>query len=273
MIKPGTKLGRRYRLAERIAIGGMGEVWRGIDDTLGRTVAVKILLSSLLDEPGFAERFRAEARAMATINHPGVVEIYDYGRDPAVGAFLIIEYVEGESLARALDRVGRLTPGRTMALVAQAAEALEAVHQTGVVHRDIKPGNLLVRKNGTVVLTDFGIARSTGAAALTAPGSVLGTASYVAPEVATGERATRLSDVYALGVVAYQCLAGHLPFTGGNPREIAIRQVRDAPPPLPGDVPRPVRSVVERAMEKQPSARWPSAAAFGAAARGVAGTA
>jgi eukaryotic-like serine/threonine-protein kinase len=267
MIKPGTKLGRRYRLSERIAIGGMGEVWRGIDDTLGRTVAVKILLASLLDEPGFVERFRAEARAMATINHPGVVEIYDYGRDPVVGAFLIIEYVEGDSLARALDRVGRLTPGRTMALIAQAADALEAVHQTGVVHRDIKPGNLLVRKNGTVVLTDFGIARSAGAAQLTAPGSVLGTASYVAPEVAMGERATPLSDVYALGVVAFQCLAGRPPFAGNSAMEIAIRQVRDAPPPLPGDVPPPVRMIVERAMEKQPAARWPSAAAFGAAAR------
>ena len=130
-------------------------------------MAVKILLPSLLEEPGFTERFRGEARTMATINHPGVVDIYDYGSDPATGAYLVMEYVEGDALSRTLTRVGRLTPGRTMALVAQAADALHAAHQTGVVHRDVKPGNLLVRPNGTLVLTDFGIARSAGAAQLT----------------------------------------------------------------------------------------------------------
>jgi serine/threonine-protein kinase len=128
-----------------------------------------------------------------------------------------MEYVEGDALSRTLTRVGRLTPARTMALVAQAADALYAAHQTGVVHRDVKPGNLLVRPNGTLVLTDFGIARSVGAAQLTAAGSVLGTASYISPEQAMGEQATQLSDVYALGVVAYQCLAGRRPFEGDKP--------------------------------------------------------
>src|SRR4029453_5781393 len=150
----------------------------------------------LLDPPGFTERFRREARAMAAIDHPGVVQIYDFGSDRSVGAFLVMEFVDGDALSRTLARVGRLTPGRTMAIVAQAAAALAAVHQTGVVHRDVKPGNLLVRPNGTVVLTDFGIARSVGAAQLTATGLVLGTASYLAPEVAMGELATPLSDVY-----------------------------------------------------------------------------
>jgi eukaryotic-like serine/threonine-protein kinase len=195
MISPGTVLGGRYRLEERIASGGMGDVWRCVDDVLGRTVAVKILLPSLLEEPGFTERFRGEARTMATINHPGVVDIYDYGSDPATGAYLVMEYVDGDALSRTLARVGRLTPARTMALVAQAADALHAAHQTGVVHRDVKPGNLLVRPNGTLVLTDFGIARSVGAAQLTAAGSVLGTASYISPEQAMGEQATPLSDV------------------------------------------------------------------------------
>ena len=137
----------------------MGDVWRGTDEVLGRTVAVKILLPALLDEPGFAERFRDEARTMATINHPGVVDVYDYGSDQQI-TYLVMEYVEGDALSRTLSRVGRLTPARTMSLVAQAADALQAAHDNGIVHRDVKPGNLLVRPNGTLVLTDFGIARS-----------------------------------------------------------------------------------------------------------------
>jgi serine/threonine-protein kinase len=267
MISPGTMLGGRYRLEERIASGGMGDVWRCVDDVLGRTVAVKILLSSLLEEPGFTERFRVEARTMATINHPGVVDIYDYGSDPKAGAYLVMEYVEGDALSRTLSRVGRLTPARTMALVAQAADALHAAHEIGVVHRDVKPGNLLVRPNGTLVLTDFGIARSAGAAQLTAAGSVLGTAAYISPEQAMGEQASRLSDVYALGVVAYQCLAGRRPFEGEQPLEIAMRHVREVPPPLPPDTPPQVRAIVERAMAKDPAARWPTASAFAAVAR------
>src|SRR5215813_10041425 len=209
MISPGTMLGGRYRLEERIASGGMGDVWRCVDDVLGRTVAVKILLPSLLEEAGFTERFRVEARTMATINHPGVVDIYDYGSDPTVGAYLVMEYVEGDALSRTLA----------------------------------------------------------GAAQLTAAGSVLGTATYISPEQAMGEQATALSDIYALGVVAYQCLAGRRPFEGENPLEIAMRHVREVPAPLPPDIPQPVRSIVERAMAKDPAARWPTASAFAAVAR------
>ena len=266
MVSPGTLLSGRYRLDERIATGGMGDVWRGTDETLGRTVAIKILLPSLLEEQGFSERFRLEARTMATINHPGVVDIYDYGSDQDV-AYLVMEYVEGDALSRTLGRVGRLTPARTMALIAQAAEALQAAHSKGIVHRDVKPGNLLVRANGTLVLTDFGIARSAVAAQLTAAGAVLGTASYLSPEQASGQTATAASDIYSLGVVAYQCLSGRRPFDGDNPIEIAMKHVRLAPPPLPADVPPAVRAIVERAMAKDPAARWPSAAIFGAAAR------
>jgi eukaryotic-like serine/threonine-protein kinase len=266
MIGPGVKLGNRYRLDERIASGGMGDVWRGTDEVLGRTVAVKILLPALLDEPGFAERFRGEARTMATINHPGVVDIYDYGSDQQV-AFLVMEYIEGDALSRTLSRVGRLTPGRTMALVAQAAEALHAAHEKGIVHRDVKPGNLLVRPNGTLVLTDFGIARSAMVGQLTAAGAVLGTASYISPEQAAGEPATPASDIYALGVVAYQCLSGRRPFEGDNPLEIAMKHVRETPRPLPPDIPPAVRAIVERAMAKNPTERWPTAAALAAVAR------
>jgi serine/threonine-protein kinase len=266
MLSPGVKLGNRYRLDERIASGGMGDVWRGTDQVLGRTVAVKSLLPALLDEPGFAERFRGEARTMATINHPGVVDVYDFGSDQQI-AFLVMEYVEGDPLSATLSRVGRLTPARTMALVAQAAEALHAAHVKGIVHRDVKPGNLLVRPNGTLVLTDFGIARSDLVGQLTAAGSVLGTASYISPEQASGAVATPASDVYALGVVAYQCLAGRRPFEGDNPLEIAMKHVRETPPPLPADIPPQVRAIVERAMAKDPAARWPSAAAFAGVAR------
>ncbi|MEV4640822.1 protein kinase [Actinoplanes sp. NPDC049548] len=266
MISPGVTLGGRYRLDERIAGGGMGDVWRGTDEVLGRTVAVKILLPALLDEPGFAERFRGEARTMATINHPGVVDVYDYGSDQQL-AFLVMEYVEGDALSRTLSRVGRLTPARTMALVAQAADALHAAHGNGIVHRDVKPGNLLVRPNGTLVLTDFGIARSALVGQLTVAGSVLGTASYISPEQASGAVATAASDVYALGVVAYQCLSGHRPFDGATPIEIAMKHVRDTPRPLPADIPPAVRAIVERAMAKDPSARWPTASAMAAVAR------
>jgi len=266
MISPGVTLGGRYRLDERIAGGGMGDVWRGTDEVLGRTVAVKILLPALLDEPGFAERFRGEARTMATINHPGVVDVYDYGSDQQL-AFLVMEYVEGDALSRTLSRVGRLKPARTMALVAQAADALQAAHAKGVVHRDVKPGNLLVRPNGTLVLTDFGIARSALVGQLTVAGSVLGTASYISPEQASGSVATAASDVYALGVVAYQCLSGHRPFDGATPLEIAMKHVRDSPRPLPADIPPAVRAIVDRALAKDPGARWPTAAAMATVAR------
>jgi eukaryotic-like serine/threonine-protein kinase len=263
---PGTQLGGRYRLEERVGAGGMGEVWRGIDEVLGRPVAVKIMLAALLDQTGFAERFRGEARTMANLNHPGVVDVYDYHSDSSV-AFLVMEYVAGDALSRTLSKVGRLTAVRTMALVAQAADALQAAHDQGIVHRDVKPANLLVRPDGTLVLTDFGIARSAQAGQLTVTGTVLGTASYLSPEQAAGKTATPASDVYSLGVVAYECLAGGRPFVGDNPVEIAMRQMSDPPPPLPGDIPPAVRDVVLRAMAKDPAARWPSAAQLAAAAR------
>jgi len=266
MLSPGVQLSGRYRLEKRIAGGGMGDVWRGTDEVLGRTIAVKVMLPALLEEPGFAERFRGEARTMANINHPGVVDVYDYGTDDGT-AYLVMEYIEGDALATTLARVGRLTPGRTMALVAQAADALHAAHEKGIVHRDVKPGNLLVRPNGTLVLTDFGIARSALVGHLTVAGSVLGTASYISPEQAAGGVATPASDVYALGVVAYQCLAGRRPFEGDTPLEIAMKHVREVPPPLPTDTPPVVRSIVERAMAKDPPARWASAAQLATVAR------
>jgi serine/threonine protein kinase len=270
-LKPGVTLGGRYRLDEQIGGGGMGDVWRGTDEVLGRAVAVKIMRPDMLDEAGFAERFRAEARSMATIKHPGVVDVYDYGSDQAV-AFIVMEFVEGDPLSHTLKRVGRLTPARTMALVAQAADALESAHQNGIVHRDVKPGNLLVRPNGSLVLSDFGIALSSFVAGLTAPSAVLGTAAYISPEQATGATATPLSDVYSLGVVAYHCLSGQRPFDGANPLAIALQHVTEVQRALPADIPAPVRAIVDRCMAKDPQARWPSAAALAAVARQAART-
>ncbi|WSG48242.1 protein kinase [Dactylosporangium sp. NBC_01737] len=244
----------------------MGDVWQGHDRVLGRTVAVK-LLRSPSGELAFVERFWAEARTMATISHPGVVDVYDFGDDPAAGVYLVMKYIEGESLARTLDREERLTVEATMRLVAEAAEALHAAHEKGVMHRDIKPGNLLLRPDGGTMLTDFGIARSAAATHQTTAGLLLGTASYIAPERAGGEPATARSDIYSLGVVAYRCLTGRLPFVGESFLQIALRHAHDDLPPLPQDVPPGAREVVERALAKDPAARWESGADLAAAAR------
>jgi serine/threonine protein kinase len=266
MYGPGTVLASRYRLDERVGAGGMGQVWRATDQVLERTVAVKLMRQELVEEAGFAERFLTEARTMAAIRHPGVVAIHDYQGD-INEAFLVMEYVEGESLARRLHRFGHLDPARTMGLIAQAAEALHAAHEKGVVHRDIKPGNLLVTPADTVVLTDFGIARSLASTGVTATGAVVGTPSYLSPEQVLGKPATPISDVYALGVVAYECLAGRRPYDGDHPFEVAMKRLREPPPPLGPAVPPAVRSVVERTLAPDPAHRWGSAAELAAAAR------
>jgi serine/threonine-protein kinase len=268
MAGPGTVLAERYRLEERIGGGAMGEVWRGTDLALDRIIAVKVVRQELLDEPGFRDRFLVEARTMARIKHHGVVAVHDYYSDET-RAFLVMEYVEGESLSRRLYRDGRLDPIRTMTLVAQAGDALQAAHDNGVVHRDVKPGNLLVTTTDSVVLTDFGIARSVAATPLTATGVLVGTVSYLAPEQVLGKPATPRSDVYALGVVAYECLSGRRPFDGENPFDVAMRRLREPPPTLAGDIPPAVLAVLDRALAPDPDQRWPSAAEFARAARGV----
>ncbi|RCG18323.1 serine/threonine protein kinase [Sphaerisporangium album] len=271
MVAQGTTLAGRYRLDVRLGAGGMGEVWRGEDIVLARTVAVKVLLPGRMDDPGFAARFQGEARAMATINHPGVVDVYDYGVSDVPGAgptaYLVMRFVDGEPLDRLLTRLVRIAPEPAMELIAQAASALQAVHDMGIVHRDVKPGNLLVRQDGTLVLTDFGIARADAGHRLTDAGMVLGTAAYCAPEQAEGQPVTPAVDLYALGVVAYECLAGQRPFDGDTPVTIALKHIREDPPPLPPDVPPAVRHVVERALAKDPARRWHSAAEMSMAAR------
>jgi predicted Ser/Thr protein kinase len=244
----------------------MGEVWLAVDEVLRRTVAVKVMLPSVADDPDFAKRFESEATSMARINHPAVASIHDFGRDQGVH-YLVMEFVDGESLAQRLAREGRIAPEETMRLIEQAAIGLQAVHDEGVVHRDIKPANLLVRRNGSVVITDFGIARHEAASRLTVSGAILGTPTYLSPEQVRGEPAVALSDVYSLGLVAYECLAGEKPFIGDNPYAVALQRLQEGPRTIKVTLPVPVQAAVERALAIEPKDRWPSAAAFGAAAR------
>jgi len=269
MLHPGLRLGERYRLDNRIGAGGMGEVWQAFDEVLGRVVAVKAMLPAVADEPDFARRFQIEAQAMASVNHPAVASIHDYGRSNGV-TFLVMEFIDGESLAQVLRRSGRLSPAETMRLIAQAADGLQAVHDRGIVHRDIKPANLLIRRNGSLLITDFGISRAYDSTHLTTSGAILGTPTYLSPEQVLGQPATALSDVYSLGLTAYECLAGRRPFGGDNPYAVALQRLQVAPAALTGFVSGPVLAVIEYALAVDPANRWPSATAMADAARAAA---
>jgi serine/threonine-protein kinase len=256
-------LAGRYRLTDRIAAGGMGEVWRGEDVLLNRAVAVKLLPTGRAGDESFLARFRAEARYAASLSHPGIARVYDYGESPEFGgAYLIMELVKGEPLSAILARAGRLSPDATLDITGQAARALDAAHQAGIVHRDIKPGNLLVAGGGTTKMTDFGIAtavRAAQASHLTETGMVMGTAMYVSPEQATGAPVDASSDIYSLGVVAYECLAGHVPFMATEPLAIAYAHKHAPVPALPPDVPQPVADLVYDMLAKTPGGRPVSA--------------
>jgi serine/threonine-protein kinase len=248
----------RYALVELIATGGMGEVWRGTDQILGRPVAIKMLAAMHADDEQFRARFRAEARYASSLSHPGITRVFDYGeRSPLGGPYLVMELVDGQPLSEIIERYGRLDPYVVLDIVAQSARALDIAHQAGIVHRDIKPGNLLIMADGTTKITDFGIAKANSLAAmnLTATGIVMGTALYVSPEQATGSPLTGSSDIYSLGVVAYECLSGQPPFMADQPLAIAIMHKHEPVPPLPPDVPRPVADLVYAMLAKAPDGR------------------
>jgi eukaryotic-like serine/threonine-protein kinase len=252
-------LAGRYRLTDRIAAGGMGEVWRAEDSLLNRAVAVKLLPTGRAGDDAFLARFRAEARYAASLSHSGIARVYDYGESSEFGgAYLVMELVNGEPLSAILARAGGLSADATLDIVSQSARALDVAHQAGIVHRDIKPGNLLVAAGGTTKITDFGIATAVAAAQashLTETGMVMGTAMYVSPEQATGAKVTDSSDVYSLGVVAYECLAGHPPFTASEPLAIAFAHKHEPVPALPPDVPPPVSDLVYHMLAKTPEER------------------
>jgi serine/threonine-protein kinase len=248
------RLRNRYLLLARIATGGMGEVWRARDELLGREVAVKILRSHIYADLTFRERFRNEARITAALADPGVAQIFDYGEQDDL-AYLVMELVHGEPLSAILARNGPLGPEVTLDVVHQTAKALHAAHSAGIIHRDIKPGNLLVTSEGVIKVTDFGIARALEAAPVTQTGTVLGTAQYVSPEQAQGFQLTPSTDLYSLGVVAYECLAGRTPFRADSQVAIALLHLNERPPPLGVDVPVAVRELVMALLAKEPAQR------------------
>ena len=246
--------GGRYRLKSRIAIGGMGEVWQAHDEIILRDVAIKILKPEYMGDPGFLERFRTEARHAAMVDHEGIANVFDYGEDSG-SAFLVMELVPGDSLAKILERDKKLDDQKVLDIVAQTARALHEAHLAGLVHRDVKPGNLLITPSGEVKITDFGIARVADQVSLTATGQVMGTVQYLAPEQATGKPATPSTDIYSLGIVAYEALKGSRPFTGETQMAIAMSQINDAPPPLPNEVSAEVAELVMSCLAKKPGGR------------------
>jgi serine/threonine-protein kinase len=269
VVEPGRRcLGDRYELHQLIAAGGMGQVWRGHDIALHRPVAVKVLRSEYTGDPTFVARFRAEAQHAASMSHPNIAAVFDYGEEIAQDgtgetlAYLVMELVEGEPLSALLAREGALGTETTLSLLRQTAFGLGEAHRAGMVHRDVKPGNILVRPDGSVKITDFGIAWSARSVALTRTGQVIGTPQYLSPEQAEGRPATPASDVYALGLIGYECLVGRPAFEGDNPVTIALKQVRQDPEPLPADLPADVRELVGRALVKDAGDRYPDGCAF-----------
>ena len=264
----GLTFGGRYQLSSRVAIGGMGEVWQATDLVIGRTVAIKILKDEYLGDPGFLERFRAEARHAALVNHEGIANVFDYGEEDG-SAYLVMELVPGEALSTILERERVLPTDKVLDIVAQTASALQAAHQAGLVHRDIKPGNLLITPEGRVKITDFGIARIADQVPLTATGQVMGTVQYLSPEQASGHSASPTTDIYSLGIVAYEALAGRRPFTGESQVAIAMAQINEQAPELPVTIAEPVRNLVYACIAKKPADRPQTAAHLARAAQAL----
>ncbi|OBA60802.1 serine/threonine protein kinase [Mycobacterium sp. 1100029.7] len=269
----GVTLSGRYRLQRLIATGGMGQVWEAVDSRLGRRVAVKVLKGEFSQDPEFIERFRAEARTTAMLNHPGIAAVHDYGESQLDGegrtAYLVMELVNGEPLNSVLKRTGRLSLRHALDMLEQTGRALQIAHAAGLVHRDVKPGNILITPTGQVKITDFGIAKAVDAAPVTQTGMVMGTAQYIAPEQALGHDATPSSDVYSLGVVGYEVVSGKRPFTGDGALTVAMKHIKEPPPPLPPELPPNVRELIEITLVKNPGMRYRSGGPFADAVAAV----
>jgi eukaryotic-like serine/threonine-protein kinase len=274
-----TLFADRYRLERRLGVGGMATVELAMDTRLERRVAVKLLAEHLSQDSSFVSRFRREALAAARLVHPNIVQVFDFGADASSGRpYIVMEFVDGPSCAEILRELGRLEPDDAVSILTQACRGLDYAHRNGVIHRDVKPGNLLRgRDGGQVKLADFGIAKATEHSDMTKVGSVLGTAAYLSPEQARGEPAGPASDLYAVGVVSYQLLAGRLPYEAASLTDLARQQDTVAPPLLhevDPAIPRALSLVVARALEREPGARFADAAsmerALSGAMRGVA---
>jgi len=265
----GRVIADRYELRGRLGTGGMSTVQRAFDTVLEREVAVKLLAEHLAEDETFVSRFRREALAAARLVHPNIVQVFDFGLDESSGQhYIVMELVDGKSGAEILrdERVLEVTPA--LDIIAQACRGLDHAHRNGVVHRDVKPGNLLRSNDGVVKLADFGIAKAGEQSSITQVGSVLGTAAYLAPEQARGEEAGPAADLYALGVVSYQLLSGRLPYEATSLSELALKQQREVPPLLDSvnpQVPGPLSRAVARALSLDAAARYPGALAMATA--------
>jgi predicted Ser/Thr protein kinase len=259
----GRKLGK-YEIQAEIGKGGMGMVYQGYDPLLDRRVAVKVLAPHLVWEPGFIERFLREARSAARLKHASIVTIYDVGQE-GNWYYIVMEYLEGETLGRIIRRQGPLPVEQVLAVLRQLAKALDYAHQHSLVHRDVKPGNIVVDPGGQVTLTDFGVARAAQETRLTTTGALVGTPQYMSPEQAQGEEVDHRTDVYSLGVVAYEMLAGRAPFGATTPHAVLHRLIYDPPPSARSrrpDLPAEVDHVLSRALAKKPAGRYETAGAF-----------
>src|SRR4051794_8727693 len=259
-------LGSRYEIGEILGYGGMAEVHRGRDVRLGREVAVKVLRADLARDPSFQARFRREAQAAASLNHPAIVAVYDTGEEDVYGnqPYIVMEYVEGRTLRDVLKVEGRLMPRRAMEIVADVCAALDFSHRNGIVHRDVKPGNVMITRTGAVKVMDFGIARAVAdnAATVTQTAAVIGTAQYLSPEQARGENVDARSDVYSTGCLLYELITGVPPFQGDSPVAVAYQHVRENPVLLSArnpEIPRVVDSIVMKALAKNQLNRYQSA--------------
>ena len=271
MTKIGSILGGRYRLLELLGQGGMATIYRARDAQLERDVAVKVLRPEFGQDPDFLARFRDEARAAASLSHPNIVAVFDFGQDEAGEQFIVMELVDGQDLASILRENGPLAPRQAARIASDVAKALHVAHTHGIVHRDVKPSNILISRDGRVKVADFGIARALDDAQVTLPGVTMGSVHYFAPEQARGEPATAASDTYALGIVLFEMLTGQRPFSGDGAAAVALARLTTTPPrpsALRTSVPPALDAIVVRAMALSPADRYPSAAAMGGALDG-----
>ncbi len=271
MAEIGQVLGGRYRLIELLGSGGMATIYRATDTGLGRDVALKLLRPEYLRDPDFSARFRQEAQAAASLSHPNVVTVYDYGEDPS-GPFIVMELVDGEDLATILRRSGTLPPRQVARIGAGVARALAAAHARGLIHRDVKPGNVLIGSDGRVKVVDFGIARALSEAQVTLPGTTLGSVHYFSPEQARGEPATAASDIYSLGIVLYEMETGSRPWEGDSAASVALARLTGPipdPQAVRPSVPADLSAITRRALALDPADRWASAGVMADALEGT----
>ncbi|MGH2385131.1 MAG: protein kinase domain-containing protein, partial [Candidatus Limnocylindria bacterium] len=267
----GRLISARYRLIAPLGEGGMATIWRAVDEQLDREVAVKLLRPQFSADAGFAARFKQEARSAGGLSHPNIVSVYDYGTDGADGEqYIVMELIEGRDLSAVLHERGALSVDDAVRVAIGVAGALEVAHRKGIVHRDVKPGNILITDSGDVKVTDFGIARAVAEASMTVTGTTLGSVHYFSPEQARGDEVTGASDVYALAIVLFEMLTGRRPFEADSAAAVALKRLNEDAP-TPSSIGHPVapglESILMRALSREPSERFPDAGAFAEALR------